>query len=275
MALITCPNCGKPVSDKAELCPHCNYQLKEVKEVSDEKHFCAECGAELSGDTTVCSNCGCPVVIEEKTTEEPQKVEVVSVNFSDKKKAAKKYVISSIAVALVLVLGIVIFSIIQKQNAANISANYSENLSTATTTMLVGAVKAESAGNLIKSVWYNTIYEERDTKTDKYTRNDWGTFNDDFNDSLSKLFSDSSFKIDISAIEINQSTVSELMKALKNPPEEYEEAYDAIKELYDSYLELTNLAINPSGSLQTFSSNFNNADSEVSIKYNAMKIYIE
>lgn len=36
-------------------------------------------------------------------------------------------------------------------------------------TMLDGAAKAENAGNLIKSVWYNAIYEERDTETDKYT----------------------------------------------------------------------------------------------------------
>lgn len=35
--------------------------------------------------------------------------------------------------------------------------------------MLDGAAKAENAGNLIKSVWYNAIYEERDTETDKYT----------------------------------------------------------------------------------------------------------
>lgn len=61
--------------------------------------------------------------------------------------------------------------------------------------MLLGASEAEDAGNLIKSVWYNTIYEETDSKTDKYTHSESNgfRFNKDFNDSLSALFSDSDF----------------------------------------------------------------------------------
>ncbi len=52
------------------------------------------------------------------------------------------------------------------------------------------------------------------------------------------------------------------MKELKNPPEEYKDAYEAISELYDTYISLTNLATVQSGSLQTFSANFNEADTE-------------
>ena len=28
MALVNCPNCGKPVSDSAEACPHCGFEFK-------------------------------------------------------------------------------------------------------------------------------------------------------------------------------------------------------------------------------------------------------
>lgn len=31
MALISCPECGKEVSDKAKTCPHCGYSLTEVE----------------------------------------------------------------------------------------------------------------------------------------------------------------------------------------------------------------------------------------------------
>ena len=39
------------------------------------------------------------------------------------------------------------------------------------------------------------------------------------------------------------------MKDLVNPPEEYKEAYEKLQDFYDSYLELTNLVISPTGSL--------------------------
>lgn len=44
--------------------------------------------------------------------------------------------------------------------------------------MIDGAAKAENAGNLIKSVWYNAIFEERNSETDKYTVKN-GKFVDD------------------------------------------------------------------------------------------------
>ena len=44
---------------------------------------------------------------------------------------------------------------------------------------------------------------------------------------------------------------------------------------YDAYLELTNLAISPTGSLQSYTDDFNEADSNVLKYYNAMDVYIE
>ncbi len=56
-------------------------------------------------------------------------------------------------------------------------------------------------------------------------------------------------------IGTTKETVNSLMKELKNPPEEYKDAYDSISKLYDAYISLTNLATDPSGSLQTYSQN--------------------
>ena len=69
--------------------------------------------------------------------------------------------------------------------------------------MLDGAIKAENAGNLIKSVWYNTIYEKRDTETDKYTMKNC-KFVDDFKDVLSNLFADDNFVNSISEIDLKK-----------------------------------------------------------------------
>lgn len=260
MALIDCPYCGKQISDKAVKCPSCGYELSK-----GDKKICPECGAELLDGETTCHVCGCPIDVTSST---PQQVEVTGVKISKK----SKKVFAIIAVAVILAL-IAIGSIIQaqKQNAAK---TYGENLEEATYTMLSGASDAETCGNLIKQVWYNAIYEERDSETDAYTRPN-GYFVSDFNEALQNLFSDASFNEQISSIEGNQSTVQSLMKNLKNPPQEYEEAYQKLSEFYDAYINFTNLVTSPSGSLQTFSSNFNDADSSVLNCFNAMSLYIE
>ena len=273
MALINCSNCNKEISSKAKKCPNCGYQIIEDIINKEYSIICEECGVEIPPNAETCPNCGCPAQLNDEITNEPepQKVEITSVNLSTLKKFAKKYIIAAILIIVLLIF----ILIIKNNHSKKISEDYSDNLKSATTMMLLGASEAESAGNLIKSVWYNTIYEEWDSTTDKYTRSNGFGFNDDFNDSLTALFSDSSFKSKISSIENNQESVFNLMKSLQNPPEEYEEAYETIKEFYDAYLDLTGIVINPSGSLQTYSNNFNNADSEALNCYKAMEIYVK
>lgn len=260
MALIQCPNCGKEVSDKAEKCPNCETLLREPP-----KKVCKECGQELNEGVLICHKCGCPVSTE--TSER-----------GSKKKGSKKLII--IAVLIIVALLIIIFGVnsynkkVEENKKIEISENYGINIKTATTTMLKGASDAEKLGVLIHDVWSNTIFEKSDAETDMYTKTD-GRFNNDFNDSLNKLFADSTYQTRLSAVKSNQTNVERIMKKLQDPPEEYQEAYNAIKDYYDAYLEIINLVINPSGNLQTFTSNFNDADSAVVKYYAAMKIYTE
>lgn len=76
-------------------------------------------------------------------------------------------------------------------------------------------------------------------------------------------------------IEDNQDTVNALMKKLKNPPDEYKDAYDAVSDLYDAYISFTNCATDPSGSLQTYSSTFNDADTNTLNAYKTMELYLD
>lgn len=272
MARIACPNCGDQVSDRAKKCVHCGIVL-----IQEEKKRCAECGAELEEKATECLKCGCPVdeMNVADVQEKPQKVEVTGIKVTKKMK-----IIIGIVMALVLLGGVTIFGVNQYQKKKTEEAfdksieEYSDNMELASYSMLSGAGEAESCGNLIKKVWYNAIYEISDAETDKYTSPN-GCFVSDFNDALDNLFSDTSFQSKINSIEENQKTVSSLMKKLKNPPEEYKDAYEAISELYDAYLSLINIATYPSGSFQTFSSNFSDADTETVNCYNSMKLYLD
>lgn len=274
MAMTTCPNCGEQISDKAKKCVHCGTVL-----VPEEKKCCPDCGAELEEGMDTCPKCGCPIENIIETEKTPQQVEVTGVKIT--KKSKKIIVIATIAVIVAVIIAAIGVQTHKKNVVAKAAAEaqkqseeYGTNLNMAAYSMLSGASDAETCGNLIKQVWYNAIYEKSDSKTDKYTKPK-GYYVSDFNDALQNLFSDSSFSSQIADINDNKDTVNSLMKKLKNPPEEYKDAYESLSKLYDAYISLTNLATDPTGSLQTYSQNFNDADNETLNCYNALKIYLE
>lgn len=267
MAMIKCPKCNEDISDKSTKCVHCGYVLME-----EPKLFCEECGNEIKKSDKVCSKCGCP--IDKK--QEPQKVEVTKVKIGNG--ISKKKIVIGIVALLLIVGGIFGFIAIKNNNdkkkAQELSQQYKDNLSTITYKMLSGAANAESCGNKIKKVWSNSIWKDDDAETDKYTKTN-GRFNEDFNDSLSALFADPNFIKITDGVEQNQKEVNKLIKEMKNPPEEWKDAYNDLKDYYDDYLTLTNLCTNPSGSLQTYSTNFSNADTDALNGYNKMKSYLD
>ncbi|MCM1541995.1 MAG: hypothetical protein NC121_12140 [Blautia sp.] len=151
---------------------------------------------------------------------------------------------------------------------------YAENLRDVLQTMLSGAVDAENCCNLIVRVWNNAIWEKEDSETDLYTRSD-GHFVKDFNDALYNLFSDSEFCEQINSILENQERVNSIVGLLADPPEEYKNAYDSLTKCYDAYRRFMNMAVNPTGSLNTFSEDFDDADNEFIRCYQAMDFYIQ
>ena len=50
MALITCPECGKEISDQASVCPNCGAPVA--------KKFCQHCGEQIDKDCVICPKCG-------------------------------------------------------------------------------------------------------------------------------------------------------------------------------------------------------------------------
>lgn len=54
MALITCPECGHEVSDKAANCPHCGSPMNNAQ----NKKYCQHCGELIDKECVVCPKCG-------------------------------------------------------------------------------------------------------------------------------------------------------------------------------------------------------------------------
>lgn len=240
MALITCPECGKEISDKVTACPHCGYPIV-------------------------------PEEVQSTASNSPQKVELVSVKLDSSK--AKKVLIG--AVIVVILISVCAFAAVmmsrQKQVAAR--AEYLDNLALARSTMLAGGAKAESLCNLTKSVWRNTIYEETDIETDRFTKTN-GKFNEDFNDSISALFKDESTRKTVSDINANQEEVTEIMRKLQNPPDDLSACFETVESMYEVYSNFTGLAISPSGSLKTYAENFNTYDDNFMLYYNKLDTQI-
>lgn len=285
MAMISCPNCGKQISDRALTCPGCGYalQTKEVVEEQPEKIVCEECGAELTPDMEVCPNCGCPIEkgeteSAEKVSPDVQAVEVRKINIQvdeSGKKKAKKFVVIAILAVVAVVAAFFGYRAYQNQKLEEAKQQYQSDLKRASSSMLTGASMAETAGGLIHDVWYDTIYENDRASTRKYTKRTTYSFYDDFNTSLTLLMLDEDFSKSLDGIKENQDAVRQYMKDLKNPPEGYEDAYDDLKTLYDWYTKMTELAINPSGNLNSYTSSYNEADQEFANAYKTMQMHFD
>ena len=113
MALVKCESCGKEISDKAAVCPHCGAEQNQT-ESEPQVLICKECGAEIVGTSESCPNCGCPVEIEEQENKSDSQAADNIAALADKVKKidvkSKKFLVCIVAVALLLIIGIAIVS---------------------------------------------------------------------------------------------------------------------------------------------------------------------
>lgn len=267
MSLMECPGCGKEISDKTGACIHCGAVIERLP----ESKRCPECGAIAEEGAALCGKCGYPF---EKTTDAESEKKAAVGPHRESSGALVKALIAVIALVALLVASYLVYENIQAQNKekqmAEARASYASKYEAVAYSMLEGAVTAEECGNLIKSVWYNTIFEEEDEETDKFTQIK-GKFNEDFNTSIAALFADDDFSKKVAAVESNKAAVDSMMKDLRNPPDEWKEAYDELKEYYDAYADLIKMAVSPSGSLQTYSEDFRETDSEAAKCFDKVK----
>ena len=93
MSLIKCEECGKQISENSTKCVHCGVDV--VK-----KYECEECKKKTEGKDGICEFCGCPI----KTTEKL------------KKGISKNKIIIIVALAVLVIGGIVAFFLIKGNN---------------------------------------------------------------------------------------------------------------------------------------------------------------
>ena len=242
MALISCTECQKEVSDKASTCPHCGILINSNEQKSE---------TELTSQTLY-------------------HVEIAGI----KKPRISKKIRATAASLISLIIVVMLFSVIWNNIVQQrIRTEYIQNLNDFKELALEGAGTAEIICDLTRSVWNNTIFKVDDSITDIFTKTR-GTFNDDFNISLRALYEFSLIIEWVEKIEENQSSVAELYIALQNPPEEFIRIYEVVESMYGYYTSITNLAISPEGSLQSYTERFRNLRTGFSEDYGRLGLLI-
>lgn len=241
MALMICPECQREMSDTLKACPHCGFSLS-----SD-----AETASSFSSESNP-----------------PASAQAASFSAVKSNRTVKILIVSLIAL---VVIAAAIFFIV-KTNQAKSRADYIEHLNQTKIAILNGAADAESLGNLISAVWHDAIFEDYDSKTVKYVKENGSYL--DFNVAIKNLFADETTKDAISKMKENQSVVEAYIKDLQNPPKDLVSCYETLDDLYSAYLDLTNLVISPTGSLKTFNEDFRKSDTDVITNYDKLNALI-
>lgn len=191
------------------------------------------------------------------------------------KETKQRYSAGKIVLAVVAVTALAAMCIFAVKDAQQRkAAAYQEELKQVAERVQGYAEDAYDMAAVQASVWRNSIYQERDASTDPYTMED-GVFLEDFNDALGKLYGDSDFQSKGAFIDSNRKSVAEGMSRLKDAPEGYEDAYQALKAYYDAYIRLTNLALNSAGyTYSDFNSELGDLNRELDTCYLTIATYV-
>lgn len=148
--------------------------------------------------------------------------------------------------------------------------------------ILENSSKAESILNQYASVWSYSIeskgaipvenmaaktgFEQSDIE-EHFEINSIGNIPDDFSSNIHSMISYYTSNGDLAEIEEASKEIKEKINELNNPPTEYEKAYDEVLDMYTYSEEYIGLALNPTGSLQSFNESRNQLTNDILSKH--------
>lgn len=166
-------------------------------------------------------------------------------------------------------------------------AQYKEDLQTVADEMLDNATKTEAILDQYAVVWDHSIkskgaipvaemtaltgFEQSDVE-EYFEINTAGNIPEDFSTnihSLNAYYEDSG---ELEDIRNAADSIKSKMAELNDPPGEFEKAYDEVLNMYNYTEEYIEMALNPSGSLQSFNENKNQLASDIISVYKRIEV---
>lgn len=190
--------------------------------------------------------------------EEPQQEVTQEPEIKKKSSKKKKWIFSIVTVLLLIGAGVGTYLYIDKKNK-ELAEEYEADIELVADKIISSGSVAEDMINNYSSVWHDAIYED-------FYQID-GEYVSDFNEAIQIQYAKHSTEGLNKVIEDDLENIKSDIKDLNDPPEEFEDAYEALLNLYKSYSSFANLALTPDGSLTTYNETTNSLGSEVVSNY--------
>ena len=173
--------------------------------------------------------------------------------------------LSSLTIAVILV-------------GCNSKSDYKSNVQNVADEILENSVKVEEILDEYSNVWKYSIESrgaipvsemalqtglDEDTIKEYFTINSIGNIPDDFSLNVFSMKSYFEESGELRKIEDKAKEIKDKISELNNPPKGYEKVYDELLDMYTFSEEYLEMALNPSGSLQSFNEDKNRLSSDI------------
>lgn len=227
----------------------------ERQKNAPKKNVCGKCGADLQDDQKFCQKCGQKVGL---SVDAGVNAAINQFNAGvEKNKKSKKFpIIIAIIMAIVSIVGLFVYKSVQELKTAEAIAQYKEDAASFRTEVLSSGITMEDIGKEIHTSWKAYVYNY------KYNGKRYYSVDSAIEAAQSYMVSS------IVLVKKSEDTIETLYNSLLTIPDtsdqELLEVKHAVKDVYVAYIDMYDCVISPSGNFNSWTSEFNNIDQELS-----------